>query len=273
MKCKWLLQEDVFNEDLESFTKEITKRGMQYEIVKYIPFDIDNQYKVFDDDECVVCYGSINWINRVKHNPWIPGVWLDKKALECTTYYAYYGKYLINKDYNLLSFAEFKRRQKEIFAGRCEVFIRPNSNMKEFAGCAACRDHIELNFRYTDIKPSTLIVISSYKYIETEWRFIIADRKPIAWSRYRTNHHLNLGPYAPQAAINLAEEIAEVEWRPSNVFVIDIGRLKGSNEYGLIEIGSFNCAGLYKCDRSQIVKSISEVALREYDEVYNICCI
>lgn len=272
---KWLLQADVFNEKLELLTEAITKQGMEYKIVKYVPFDVDD-YKVFGDDECVVCYGSINFINQVKRNNWIPNTWLNERSLECTTYYSYYGEFLINQYYSILPFAEFKRRKKEFFAGRDGLFIRPNSNMKEFVGSVVYREELEDDnsdtrkykynlFRYLDIEPHTLMVVAPPEDIHAEWRFVIADRKVVTWSRYKTDHIFAPAVNAPMEAFSLANQIARVEWRPSSVFVVDIG-MTGCGRFGLIEIGSFNCAGLYMCDRSLIVKFISEVALKEYME-------
>lgn len=266
---KWLLQSGVFNEELELLTDAITQQGMEYKIVEYIPCAY-TEYSVFHTDDCVISYGSINFINQIKYYGWTPNVWLNEKALECTTYYSYYGKYLINQDYTILPFAEFQRRRKEFYAGRDVLFIRPNSNMKEFAGSVFHREQFEDNeshvLRYSDIEPSTLIVIAPFENIHAEWRFIVVDRKVITWSRYGTDHAFLQSPTnAPQEAIDLANEIAQVEWRPSNVFVVDIG-MTGRGKFGLIEIGSFNCAGLYMCDRSFIVKEISKIALREYGE-------
>ena len=268
VKVKWLLQSDVFSEKLELLTDAITEQGMEYKIVKYVPFQ-DNEYHVLSQDDCVVSFGSINFINQVKRNGWTPNVWLNEKALECTTYYSYYGKYLINQFYTILPFAEFQRRKKEFFAGRDGLFIRPNSNMKEFAGGVFYRENFESDeahsLRYSDIEPSTLIIIAPPEYIHSEWRFVIADRKAVTWSRYKTDMAYLPSPNAPQEAIDLANEIAQVEWRPSNVFIVDIG-MTGRGKFGLIEIGAFNCAGLYMCDRSLIVKEISKVALEEYEE-------
>jgi hypothetical protein len=260
MMIKWFLQEDVFNENLELLTTAIQEQGMEYEVVKYILFTENGYSSIFNENACVICYGSINFINQVKRNEWTSKVWFNEKNLECTTYYAYYGEYLINQDYTLLPFAEFQRRRAELFKGRDKLFIRPNSNMKEFLGNVALMDEVESIFKYLDIKPSTLVVCAPYKDILQEWRFVIADRKVITGSQYRKK----VSKYIPFEAQEIAEKIAQVEWRPSRVFIVDIGATEKG--FGLVEIGSFNCAGLYDCDRSLIVKTISKVAEDEHNE-------
>jgi len=59
-----------------------------------------------------------------------------------------------------------------------------------------------------------------------------------------------------------AEMIAK-EYSPEPIFCIDIGVCRNQNELKLIEINSFSCSGLYKCDETIIVKEVSEHCWRE----------
>ena len=265
---KWLLSKfGSGDEDLERFIKELTLQKIEYKIVQYVPFQRD-EYDIFNVKDCIVCYGSVNWINQIKNKGWIPNIWADEKALECTTYYTYYGKYLINQDYILLPFAEFERRREEWQSSLNDVsiFIRPNSNMKTFNARVLTYNQQLEEYCYDSIDPNTLVVIASHKHIFAEYRFIIVDRKVITGSLYRKNGEFEPSTEIDPKASDLAQEIANAEWSPSSVFVVDIA--KTLDGYGLVEIGVFNCAGLYKCDRSLIVKAINKIALKEHEEYY-----
>jgi len=264
---KWLLDSQDLGEDLSLLTEEIKKQGMDYKVVKCNPF-LEDIYCEYNDKDCVVSYGTINFINQIKHKPWTPNIWLTEDQFRCTKYYSYYGKYLINQDYTFIPYSEFVRRRHywQPVLSDMEIFIRPDSNMKTFNGMALNSMYKLEDYCYDKIDPDTLVIVAPYKKILYEWRFIVVDRQVITGSQYKKNGRKDINPYCPEGAAFMAQEIANEEWMPDSVFVIDIGMT--CDHIGLIEIGSFNCAGLYECDRSKIVEYVSKVAIKEHSDYY-----
>src|SRR6516164_7802373 len=80
--------------------------------------------------DCVLAYGTFPFARQVQlHTKWVPGAWCDPTNLDCTTYFAYFGKFLLNQPYAILSGVEAIRQQDwlyETFGKDDEVFARPS---------------------------------------------------------------------------------------------------------------------------------------------------
>ena len=111
-----------------------------------------------------------------------------------------------------------------------------------------------------------ILLVSSSKPIMEEWRCVVVDRKVVAFSQYQVCGKLNIKRTIKPGALLLAEEIAKEEWQPDIAYTLDV--CKSNEEYGMLEVNSFSCSGLYKSDMMPIVSSISEVAVKEWLE-YN----
>ena len=71
-------------------------------MIKYTPFAMDTWLygEFFHATECVFTWGSINLVWQVqKHTKWVPGTFCTFDNFKCSTYYNYFGKYLLNEEY------------------------------------------------------------------------------------------------------------------------------------------------------------------------------
>jgi hypothetical protein len=50
---KWVVENHVFDEDIDSLIKEIKKQGMSVKQVSYIPFE-NGTYDFYPSDSCVI---------------------------------------------------------------------------------------------------------------------------------------------------------------------------------------------------------------------------
>ena len=136
MKPKWLIEEYEHDSSLQPLMDEVVKQGMDLKTVKYEPFE-SGKYDFFNDD-CVVFYGTLNLGRQLqRQKPWIPGVYCNFKNLCCHTYFSYWSKYLLNKDYIMLPMKEILTKREYVFNnfGKREViFIRPDSGAKPITG-------------------------------------------------------------------------------------------------------------------------------------------
>lgn len=297
MNVKWLVEADVFQDNTDKLIATLKKKGIDYHVLKYIPFDDDLAQRcmsIYGPNECVIFYGSLNFGRKLKKNPWYPGVYLNDKMLECSMYYPYLKQLLLHyQDYMMMPYGDLAEHKNTIFKHFHEdkVFIRPNSNMKEFTGMICTKDDffecVKLAGFY-DVDPNLLVLISGVEPLEKEWRFVIVNREPIAGSLYRdwsspekitpgtvTRDYVLMNSHSVWEGANdndgrLAREVAyqaAQRYNPDRCWTVDVAK----TTYGIhavLEIGCFSCAGLYGMNLEKVVDKVSEEALKEWKE-YN----
>lgn len=280
MKPIWLIEDDTFNEGNPEKMKEIISgMGMTFIPFRTVPFDgglahpkqWEGQLRNVEIKENVpvVCYGSLNACQYIiRRTDWQPGAWCNYDVLSCRSYYAHWGKYLLQEEYAMMPLVEVIRRKDWVyknFAVDSKVFIRPDDNAKSFTGEVVHFDLFEKWYRQAslyDPPASCLTIVSKPANIKAEYRLVIADRKPITGSVYKPTM---LAGCSDQVWA-FAEEVANsCDFNPHPIYVMDIAETdKGCK---VIEMGSVNGAGLYACDLKIIVEKMSEIAVRCWKEL------
>lgn len=240
-------------------------------------FTNDSAMSTFPEGSCVVVYGSLAWNNQCCRQTWIPGTSGYPHAYRCSTYYAHYGKYLLNRDYLFMPLREIKRCNYYLLHALCslgDIYIRPDTGNKVFSGQLVNIKNIDelIEQDYDDNFP-IMAVISSPKIICTEWRVLICDREVVCGSPYIINGEI----YECDETITLPEdkrilkicrEIAQEKWQPDIFYIVDIGIYK--DEPRLIEINCFNTSGLYYMDTDIVVDKVSQAAIKQHKEEWQI---
>jgi hypothetical protein len=154
----------------------------------------------------------------------------------------------------------------ETYGTENKVFIKPDTNDKAFTGGVVKKD-LFLSWanhsnRFGLVNPDQLCVVSTPVKIDQEWRLFIADKKVVAASLYSQFDMLCVEPGCPVEVANFAEKMAEV-WNPQPIYVMDIASTP--NGLKLIEIGSANCAGFYKCELKPIVEAMAKIAEKNFN--------
>jgi len=267
-KIKWLLEKDVFSEDLQPLKDEIIKQGFEYLETEYITFQSRSYDKLFDLNDCVIFYGSLNLALSLQKSitPYPKYVYCTRENYECTKYYAYFGKWLMAQNYIMLPYAELKRKQDwlyEVLGEDGAIFVRPSSGAKIFTGQLVHLENFDREYEllgFYDVDPHAVVVVSEPRNVIKEWRLVIAEDKIIAGSLYSDRTlNLNYEGYTDQVR-ELAEEILRsTEYRPDPVWTMDFCETKSGDLY-LLEIGGFSCAGLYLCDMKPIVREVSRIS-------------
>lgn len=253
--------------DTGPMRNEVISQGMTvYGISHRLGQQVD--FSKYDSKGCIVCYGDIDFIRQVTTRaPFIPGAFCNFHNMKCSTYYAYFGKYLLNGQYMMMPVGDLLTKWEEF----CEsLFVRPDSGAKPFIGyVVAPNEKDKIQTLVQSVGPETLVVIAPEQKIETEWRFVICDKKVIAGCEYLpTERSYPITPWIKSSKpplFRLAEEIASQEWQPDLCYTIDIAETD-LGEIRLLEINSFSCAGLYCCDMSSVIHHVSEVAGKEWKE-------
>jgi len=283
----WLIEKTPFEEDIEPLLTEIENQGHNLKLIKYKPFESGNYRNLYNEKDCVIFYGSINLARQLqRETPWVPGPVVNFRNYNCSTYYAHWGKYLLNNDYVMMPYAELCRRRHQVCEmlghatpEKSHLFIRPDDGCKTFGG--HCVD--EKDFKRLDgpvgpmTRPDTLIVAASPKSLYYEWRMIICDGKAISGSQYKLADKLVISSKIPNSVWDKANEIASSDWQPDRLYTLDLCNwgptashdLKtGCNDIYLLESNSFACAGLYDSNPEPIVREASRVALEEWQDIY-----
>ena len=265
----WLIQEDVFKEDLDPLIGAIKEQHMNVEIVKYVPFG-SGSYNQYPENDCVISYGSLNLISQlVREKKWIPGAWCLLPRLRCQVYYSHWGPAILNQTHVFTTFNELRRRPRmfyEKFGIDNAIFVRPDSGFKEFTGNVIYKENFETDLDSIVFDPEKLVVVAEPKNIEAEWRFIIADRKVVTGSQYRLDGKHDVAPCWDDDAYELAQRAASDEFQPDTLYSLDICRSGG--KVWILEIGSFSCSGFYACDVKKIVEAASKAAWKEWKEYH-----
>lgn len=197
---------------------------------------------------------------------------MDEKNLRCTTYYAYFGQYLLNNQYFILPLGELVRRKEEIldyFRSKGKIFIRPDSNMKSFrAGVFDLQVLNTMQSLCSELKrdETTLVLVSGQRSITREWRFFAYKDQVITGSLYlvgeeRVDERIK-GGYLENY---VAEVLKQVNWQPEVLYTIDICESEG--DLYVLELGSFSCAAEYGCDLGLIIEFGAKAAWENYEEV------
>lgn len=270
MNVTWFLEHDWNDPTYPAFVKAIEGQG--YNIIKASQFE--NCYELFNKEDCYIYYGTLNFAAEVRRKAkWIPGTYYHPTDYDCINYYPKLGKYLLNSDYIMLPWGDVRRKKDFLYATLAEddtIFLRPNSGLKLFTGKLIYKELFDNDLNilgYKDPEPHDLVIAARPRMVMNEWRFVCVNKKIITGSQYRFRQQSLLKENDDQNALNLAEEIAQQDYQPAPVWIIDICQTEAGNYY-LLEVGCFSCAGLYRCNLEKIVREVSKAALDEWHQ-YN----
>ncbi len=225
-------------------------------------------------DSCTVLYGSFRFVRRVerqlKGSALLPGAFARVENLSYAAFGAHLGDLLLNDDFVILPFGEFRRRRLGGFDGRC--FLRPNAVTKSFTGMIVTEadfDH-EMNAleKLQHVMPEDLVVAAAARNILRETRFVIVDGEVVSGSTYGWNGNGDIGLPIDEASIELAREVALRVWQPDRAYTCDVALVEDAGVLSarLIELNSFSCAGLYACDLDKVVAAVSSAAKDEWEQ-------
>jgi hypothetical protein len=270
MKCKWLVENFIMDNNYEELIAEIKKQNYEVCVIGYdssrggVP---TNYYeRVFNLNDCVVFQGSIQLAKKLKiEKPkWVPGIIADFNKYNCNVYYPYIKDHLLNVDYSFYRVNWLKENKWEfyrLFGREGVIWIRPNNGDKPFVAKTVKLEEFDTFCKKWILECcniSDYVVVSSPKSINAEWRFICNPEEILGMSCYRYQENRVFVPSAPLKAIEKCKEILKC-YTPDAFFAIDICEdIEG--HYYLMEFNAFSTCGLYKCDKETIVREVSTYA-------------
>jgi len=266
----WLLQTDIFDENLDELKSEIDKQRHVYDEVSYSPFVSGKDY-IKGYGGAVVFYGSLNFGQQIlRETSWIPGVYCDLPQYLCTNYYPKLRDYLFNSDFCMLPLGCVDYSRVEHLSDEGLVFVRPNDGFKSFTGqLVDLSDKNWLNqLKAFESDETSLVLISSPANIRREWRLVVTD-KVISGSQYKEDGKIKESSDVPQEVIDYTNMVLKkTGFRPEPIWTMDV--CECGDELSVLEIGCFSCAGLYASKLGPIVEEASRLAQQDWDEIYAI---
>jgi ATP-grasp domain, R2K clade family 3 len=259
----WLIDADCPGMRSEQLQSEIRRQGHSCRAVRFFPEtrcpgDIAGAESVGLDAR-VIYFGGPALMRHIQSNRrWTPGGWFSFPNFSCDIYYTYFGKYLLNSIYSLLPSSEALRQSDQLFATfavKGELFVRPSIGRKLFTGSLVDPDGFQ-SLLSQIIDHRTLIVITSPKTVEREWRLFVVNNEIVTHSQYARRGVSEMSPHCPDEVIAYGAAILQsVTWRPDPLFTMDVCESGGS--LYLLELNGFSCSNLYECDLGRIVRSVA----------------
>jgi hypothetical protein len=268
----WLIEAGVYGAEADPLLAEIHRQGMAAEVVPFQAL-LKERNLVADgrplaDGDCVVGYGTFPFARQVQlHRRWVPGAWCDPAHLDCSCYFAHFGRFLLNQHYAILPGVEAVRQWDwlyEVFGRDDEVFARPAGCNKVFTGRCVYKDDFASALGPTRYDPATLVVVAAPREIGREWRLVVAGDDVIAASQYAVEGSKCVEPGCPdEVRAFTGAMLTEVRWRPDPIFMVDVASSDG--RLWLVELNGFSCSWLYACDLAAVVEVASGLARQEWE--------
>lgn len=267
MKTRWIVENFTHESSYMDLVKAIKAEGCDLKEIKgdFKYADLEG----YNEEAPVIFLGSIEMTNMVqrKLTSCYPVAYCTQRNYLCSNYMSHFGKYLFNDRYAIISLAELRRNlffYYGIFGKECMMFIRPDSGQKPFQAQLVDLQDFERFYERSKSIEHELVVVSTPKTIKGEWRFVVSsDKDIISQSTYRYQGQVCKIPSAPVKAIELVKEMLQITYYPDSVFVMDVCEDADGN-YWLLELNSFSSAGLYECNKRDIVKKVGEIAEKEW---------
>jgi hypothetical protein len=270
----WLIEAGVYRDEANALLDEIRRQGMTAVVVPHSALKAENRPLLESHgllpDSCVIGYGTFPFARQIQlHSRWSPGAWCDPARLDCSAYFAYFGKYLLNQHYALMPGVEAIRQGDWLFSVLgCddEVFVRPSGCHKLFVGRRVHRESFAAALSPTRYDPTTLVVIATPREIDREWRLVVLTNRVIAASQYAEGGTRSVAPGCPDEVRDfVAGMLRESPWRPDPIFMIDVCETDG--RLWVVEFNGFSCSWLYQCDLSIVVERASELAAGQWASI------
>lgn len=271
IKLHWLIDIDIIGEKHQTLPQQLRSLGY-----KVTTLSATKTIKLIKDsselaESIYTFHGSFEELNQVrKQNVDITTYGLGPSVLR--SYYTSYtpNEWFLNQEATLTTWGMFRRNYEAFFShfeGN-EIFIRPDSGNKTFTGrvmsCFDFFNEADIQEQMSNVRPETIIWISSVKPIDSEYRFWISNKKVIASTEYSWSNK-KIENKIPDCAFTVANIVANYKWQLDRIYVVDIA-LSNSVPY-VVEFNSFSCSGLYECDSETLFRVVSEDILKEWNDI------
>ena len=193
-------------------------------------------------EEFVIFHGSLNVASILKK--------IDN--FKYSSYYDQLGMIMANDDYIMSTVKKFVNNT-ELYTRESEVFVRPNSPLKEFSGRVVKTQSLsfadfDYGFYYDDV--DLPIIISSVKKIQHEVRFLICCGDVVGNSLPNDYNQIEM---------IRCKDIAKIAARlfMEDIYFVDVGIVNGDPR--VIEVNQFSGGQIYNIPPILIISAIEKL--------------
>tara|TARA_Y100001936_G_scaffold239334_1_gene272239 strand:+ start:2039 stop:2848 length:810 start_codon:yes stop_codon:yes gene_type:complete len=264
----WVLQSNAINEgDLASLTEALNALGIRVEKLSVVPFSHEPAQPLPVISGPCIAYGSSGLLKVARNAGWQPAGW-DGPNFDASFANGHLGKLALNNH------AEKAKWSKIAGIARAKgwnpIFVRPNSETKEFAGKVYELEDLERwlqtlkDTQYHDEGENDAIVSPAVE-LGREWRAFVVENEQISVCQYANKGVSDKVKGAPGEVSHFITQVID-KYSPAPCFVVDIAETisESGQELRVVEFNSINSAGFYLCDTKIIVEKLSAYV----DELY-----
>lgn len=262
---RWLiderLQERQYETGFPSLADAARQQGHIVDVVRFEGRGTEIDTKITAENY-VITHGTIQFCQQVERQfgkSWMPGLYFNENVKLFHKFAVHIGREnLVNSDYRIIPYDDLRSLNEK-------VFVKPLAGLKSFVGQVIDPQKGDDMFRITEgkfIEPDTLCVVASPRTIQSEFRYIIADKKVVTGSEYRWDNVLDVRRDTLPACDAMAQKVADMEWQADSVYVCDVAMTDLGPK--VVELNAFSSSGLYACDTNKIVEAVSAAAYQEY---------
>lgn len=279
MKTAWVVDRYMLDRAEEqgcaSIADAVVRAGLDIHVTSSVAANDPHGIDIPDwgEERPVVAFGSFRFIRQIAAkrktmSPWSPGTFARIENLSYSAFGAHLGGLLLNDDFIMLPFGEFKRRGATPWDGG--VFLRPDGVTKSFAGTVIPTEDFEHEVnalvKIGGVSDTDIVVASRERRILKETRYVIVDGRVVTGSTYGWNDNADIGKPLDDVSGALAAKVAGGGWQPDRAYTCDVAltEVDGAIVARVIELNSFSCAGLYASDLDRVVEAVSAAAASEW---------
>jgi hypothetical protein len=257
LKPIWAIQKFAINDDdSKGMVDAFNSLGIGYRVLDIPPFSYTNIAPV-DYDGHVIPYGGTKFIDAIKGQKGWFCVFNDNFTYSNAV--KYLGNRMFNADAKFMKMGDFS---STLFKDCEHVFIRPDKDIKEFAGNVIEPDEfmkwkVQITAKGWGVDENTDILVANASRVDEEWRVYVVDNQVIDGSRYRLDRYQSIVHDLPSKVVDYVYECIKI-WQPAPFFVIDICRV--NDDLSILEIGDLHSAGWYAADKAKIIKAVTYYA-------------
>lgn len=257
----YIVQENTWVEDqYEYLITSLDRLGLEYEIVKVIPFVEEIEFQTKRKD--IFCFGGMKLSRLSKLYNWKPGSLMNSNH-DYMVYKDYYKENLLNYDSKIFKITDE-------FKWNGDFFCRPTLDTKIFTGKPFTMDewikernrllkNLENDKKEglitTVLNEDSEIQVCSLKNIQKEFRFWIVGGEIITASLYRNGCFVNYSDIIDDEATEFCEEMIKI-FQLADAFVMDICLTDG--EWKIIECGCISVSGFYKANIPKLLMALED---------------
>lgn len=258
---KWIIENLVKEESYLELSAAAKELGCDVLDIQgdYTHADIATYY-----NEEVIFMGCIEMCkivgDKLKEQGCYPVIYGDPYKFLCSQFYWPLQTYLFNDNFSMTPLIDLYANLSMYYDryGKDNlIFVRPDSGEKTFKAGLVNLNDFEFFYQQNRDYCNDLVIISSPKTIKGEWRFLCNIYDILAVSSYRIDGKPIRIPAAPAGAEEVCREILDVGYYPASIFCVDVAEDADGN-FWLLELTSFNAAGLYKMDPVKVIQGINK---------------